>query len=296
MRKSILGYSLLRALLALVLLVASADVSAQGKSFLWRVEAGKGAVYLLGSLHMLKREDMDLKPVVDETFNKSKRLVFEIDLLDENPQKTQKLIMQKGLNLDGKPLQQKVSRETFQWATLWANELGIDIKRLMPMKPWLAGLTLTILHLQKMGYNPTIGVDRQLARRAQAANKPVLGLETTESQFDRFDRLPAHLQEMMLRYSIGEIEQINKVVDRLVKVWRDGDVAAAEQLFLAGMAQYPEIQDLLLDQRNREWLPQIEKFLQESDDTLVVVGAAHLLGKTGVVELLRDRGYKVEQM
>jgi uncharacterized protein YbaP (TraB family) len=245
---------------------------------------------------MLKREDMALKAVIDDTFTKAKRLVFEVDLLDESPEKTRNLILQKGVNLDGKLLQQKVSRETFQWATVWANELGIDIKTLTPLKPWLAGLTLTVLHLQKMGYDPSAGVDRQLARRAQLANKPVSGLETTESQFDLFDRLPAELQEMMLRYSIGEIEQLNKMVDSLVRAWRDGDVATAEKLFLASLAQYPEIQEKLLDERNRNWLPQIEKLFQLGDDTLVVVGAAHLVGKNGVIELLKSRGYKVEQM
>ncbi|MGH7886466.1 MAG: TraB/GumN family protein [Candidatus Binatia bacterium] len=296
MRKSHAHHSLLPALLGVALLAASIDLCAQEKSFLWKVESGKGTVYLLGSIHMLKREDMALKPVIDEAFNQAKRLVFEIDLLNESPEKMQKLILQKGLNLDGKLLQHKVSRETFQWATIWANELGIDIKMLTPLKPWLAGLTLTMLHLQKMGYDPSVGVDRQLARRAQLSNKPVSGLESIESQFDLFDRLPAGLQEMMLRYSIGEIEQINKLVDRLVRVWRDGEVAAAEQLFLGSLREYPEIQEKLLDERNRNWLPQIEKFLQLGEDTLVVVGAAHLVGKNGVIELLKGRGYKVEQM
>ena len=290
------SFALFAALLAVVLWAANVDLWAQEKSFLWRAESGKGTVYLLGSIHMLKREDMALKAVIDETFNKAKRLVFEVDLLDESPEKTRKLILQKGVNLDGKLLQQKVSRETFQWATVWANELGIDIKNLTPLKPWLAGLTLTVLHLQKMGYDPSAGVDRQLARRAQLENKPVNGLETTESQFDLFDRLPAELQEMMLRYSIGEIEQLNKMVDSLVRAWRDGDVATAEKLFLASLAQYPEIQEKLLDERNRNWLPQIEKLLQLGEDTLVVVGAAHLVGKNGVIELLKSRGYKVEQM
>jgi uncharacterized protein YbaP (TraB family) len=296
MRKSLTRYFLLLALLFVGLVAGSFDLRAQEKSFLWKAESGKGTVYLLGSIHMLKREDMALKPVIDETFNKAKRVVFEVDLLNESAEQTQKLILQKGVNLDGKLLQQKVSRETFQWATVWANELGIDIKTLTPFKPWLAGLTLTVLHLQKLGYDPNAGVDRQLARRAQSANKPVGGLESLESQFDIFDRLPAALQEMMLRYSIREIEQINKLVDSLVRAWRDGDVATAEKLFLASMSEYPEIQEKLLDERNRNWLGQIEKFLQLGDETLVVVGAAHLVGKNGVIELLKGRGYKVEQM
>jgi len=286
MRKSLTRYFLLPALLFVGLVAGSFDLWAPEKSFLWRAQSGKGTVYLLGSIHMLRREDMALKTIIDETFNKAKRLVFEVDLLDESPEKMQKLILQKGVNLDGKLLQQKVSSETFQWATIWANELGIDIKMLTPFKPWLAGLTMTILHLQKLGYDPNAGVDRQLARRAQLAQKPVSGLESVESQFDLFDRLPPALQEMMLRYSIREMEQINKMVESLVRAWRDGDVGAAEKLFLGSMAEYPEIREKLLDERNRNWLPQIEKFIDSGEDTLVVVGAAHLVGKNGVIELL----------
>jgi hypothetical protein len=296
MQKSRSRFAFSRVLLAFALLAASVELSAEEKSFLWRAESDKGTVYLLGSIHMLKREDMALKAVIDATFNKAKRVVFEIDLLNESPEKTQKLILQKGINLDGKLLQQTVSRETFQWATVWANELGIDIKMLTPFKPWLAALTLTSLHLQKLGYDPNAGVDRQLARRAQSANKPVSGLETLESQFDIFDRLPAGLQEMMLRYSIREMEQINKMVESIVRAWRDGDVATAEKLFLGAMSEYPELKEKLLDERNRNWLPQIEKFFQMGDDTLVVVGAAHLVGKNGVIEMLKGRGFRVEQM
>jgi uncharacterized protein len=52
---------------------------------------------------------------------------------------------------------------------------------------------------------------------------------------------------------------------------------------------------VIIDDRNRRWLPQIEKLLAQGDNALVVVGAAHLVGKDGVIELLRDRGYTVEQ-
>jgi len=283
--------SLLPAVLAPIL-----DAGAQEKSFLWRAEAGQATVYLLGSIHMLRREDMALKQVIDQTFNKAKRLVFEIDLLSETAEKSQKLILQKGLNSDGKLLAQKVSRETFESARLWASELGIDIQTLAPLKPWLAGLTLTVLQLQKLGFDANAGVDRQLARRAQAANKPVSGLESLESQFDLFDRLSPELQEMMLRYSMREMEKVQKMLETLVRAWRDGDVGTAEKLFLGSLSEYPQIREVLLDQRNRNWLAHIEKFLHHHDDTLVVVGAAHLVGENGIIELLRARGYKVEQM
>jgi uncharacterized protein len=109
------------------------------------------------------------------------------------------------------------------------------------------------------------------------------------------DGLPASLQEMMLRQSFSEMAQFDKTVGAMLQAWRSGDVGAAEKLFLESMAEYPALREKLLDERNRNWLPQIEKFLKLDDDVLVVVGAAHLVGKNGLIELLKGRGYKMEQ-
>jgi len=247
-----------RFLLCLGLLTHGWDIGAQEKSLLWKLEAGKNTVYLLGSIHLLKKDTVSSKPIIDEVFSKAKRLVFEIDIPKETPEKTQKLLMQKGVNLDGK--------------------------------------TLIVMQLQKLGYDPSFGIDRQLAQRAQQANKPISGLETAEYQFDQLDRLSPAMQELMLRQSFDEMEQLGKTVDEMVLAWRTGDVASAEKLLLESMTDYPEIREKLLDERNRNWLPKIDQFLKLDEDVLVVVGAAHLLGKNGVIELLKSRGYKMEQM
>jgi uncharacterized protein YbaP (TraB family) len=281
--------------LLLALGLCAGELRAQEKSFLWQVESGKNRVYILGSIHLLKKTDAPLKPIIDETFAKAKRLVFEVDLLNEGPEKMQQLVLKRGINLDGKTLQQKISQETLQLATVWANDLGIDIKMLSPFKPWVAGMTMIVMQLQKLGYDPNLGVDRLLAERAKQANKPVSGLESAEFQIELLDGLPASLQEMMLRQSFAEMAQFDKTVDAMVRAWRSGDGAAAEKLFLESMAEYPELREKLLDERNRNWLPQIEKFLKLDDDVLVVVGAAHLVGKNGLIELLKGRGYKMEQ-
>ncbi|MSP37331.1 MAG: TraB/GumN family protein [Deltaproteobacteria bacterium] len=154
---------------------------------------------------------------------------------------------------------------------------------------------MIVRQLQKLGYDPNLGVDRLLAERAKLAGKPVSGLESGEFQIELLDGLPADLQEMMLRQSFAEMEQFDKTVDTMVRAWRKGDVVAAEKLFLESMADYPALREKLLDQRNRNWLPQIENFLKLDEDVLVVVGAAHLVGKNGLIELLKGRGYKMEQ-
>lgn len=272
------------------------QLSAQEKNFLWKAPGSANTVYILGSIHLLKRESATLKPIVHEVFDKSKRLVLEIDLLKEGPDKFQQLLMQKGVNLNGKMLPQQLSPETYELAAKKAGELGIDIKLLAPLKPWVVALTMVVMQLQKLGYDPSLGIDHQLAQRAKQENKPVSGLETADFQMDLFNDLTAPQQEMFLRQSLLEMDQLENAVDAMVGAWNSGDVARGERLFLASLRAYPELKDKVLDARNRRWIPQIEQLLKQNHDVLVVVGTAHLVGKSGVIELLKDRGYKLEQM
>ena len=288
-------------MLALVLAVSavsahSAHLWAQEKSFLWKLPGDKNTVYILGSIHLLKRGSAALKPVVEEVFSKSKRLVLEIDLVKEGPAKFQQLLVEKGVNPDGKLLSEQLSPDTYELAARRASDLGIDLKLLASFKPWVVALTMVVMQLQKLGFDPNSGIDHQLAERAKQANKPVSGLETAEFQIDIFSRLTPPEQEMFLRQSLLEMDQLDKSVDEMVEVWSHGDVAGGEKLFLESMRGYPELKAKVIDERNRNWIPQIEQFLKQDEDVLVVVGAAHLVGHEGVIELLKARGYKLEQM
>ena len=287
--------------LALMLVITSVSVQtnhlwAQEKNFLWKASGDKNTVYILGSIHLLKRESAALKPIVQEVFSNSKRLVLEIDLVREGPAKFQQLLMQKGIDPEGKQLEQQLSQETYALTAKRASDLGVDLKILAPFKPWVVALTMVVMQLQKLGYDPNLGIDHQLARRAKQADKPVDGLETAEFQIDIFSRLTASEQDMFLRQSLLEMDQLEKSVDDLVAVWNSGDVARGEQLFLESMRAYPELKAKLIDERNRSWIGQIEQFLKQDDNILVVVGSAHLVGKGGVIEILKARGYDLEQM
>jgi uncharacterized protein YbaP (TraB family) len=160
----------------------------------------------------------------------------------------------------------------------------------------VVALTMVVMQLQKLGYDPSLGIDHQLALRAKQENKPVSGLETAEFQMDIFNELTAAQQDMFLRQSLREMDQLEKAVDDMVGAWNSGDVMRGERLFLDSIRAYPELKDKVLDARNRRWIPQIEQLLKQNQDVLVVVGTAHLVGKSGVIELLKDRGYRLEQM
>ena len=233
---------------------------------------------------------------MEEAFDAAKKLVFEIDLQSATPEKAQQTTFEKGLFRDGATLQQSISKETYDLTEQRARELGVDLRVMNPLKPWLVALTLTTLKLQKLGFDPAAGVDHYLAERAKRSGKPTGGLESLEFQIGLFDGLSRRDQEMMLRESLTEMDLLDQGIERIIRSWFSGEVAAIEELLLAGMREYPEVHEKIIVERNRRWLPQLEKLLAQGESALVVVGAAHLVGKEGVIELLKQRGYTVEQL
>lgn len=283
-------------LLLLAPLAISRPASAQEKSFLWKVRSEKNSIYILGSIHFLKRESYPLKPSIEQAFDASKKLVLEIDLPSVTPQKTQQVTLEKGLFRDGTTLQQNVAKETYDLTEQRARELGIDLRAMSPLKPWLVALTLTTMKLQKLGFDPSYGVDRYLTERAKRSGKSTGGLETLEFQLGLFDGMPRRDQEMMLRETLKEMDRLDQGVEQIVQLWLKGDVGSLEEWLLAGMREYPEVYAKVIVERNRRWLPQIEKMIAQGENAMVVVGAAHLVGREGVIELLKQLGYTVEQL
>ena len=278
------------------LLAPVEEPAAQEKSFLWQVRSDKGTTYLLGSIHLLKKENYPLKKIIDDSFDEAKGLLFEIDINNSRPEKIHQLMLQKGMNNDGTTLQQNVSKETYALLEDRTKELGLNIAAFSLLKPWFTALTIQALKLQKLGFDSSFGVDHYLARRAQRAGKPTGGLETTEFQIGLFDQLSVRDQELMLRQTLKQLDLLDQSVDRIVQSWSTGDVDSLEGLLLASMREYPEVYQKLLVDRNRRWLPKIERIIQQGERTMIVVGAAHLVGKDGLISLLRARGYKVEPL
>jgi uncharacterized protein YbaP (TraB family) len=287
-------------LCTLLLLLArhagSGQASAQEKSFLWKVRSEKNSIYILGSIHFLKKESYPLKKSIEQAFDAVSKLVLEIDLQSATPEKTRQLTLEKGLFRDGTTLQQNVDKETYDLTERRARELGIDLRAMSPLKPWLVVLTLTTMKLQKLGFDPNYGVDRYLAERAKRSGKSTGGLESLEFQIGLLDGLSRRDQEMMLRETLKELDQLDKGVEQLVQSWMKGEVGSVEEWLLAGMREYPEVYAKVIVERNRRWLPQIEKMIAQGENAMVIVGAAHLVGREGVIELLKQLGYTVEQL
>jgi hypothetical protein len=268
---------------------------AQEKSFLWKVSKGEKSAYLLGSIHYLKKENFPLRKTILDALDSSKRLVLEIDLNSASAASAQRLTVEKALYRDGTILPQNIEQETYRLAAQRADQLGIDMQVLNPMKPWFVALTMMAIKFQQLGLDPNLGVDRYLAARAKDGGKPTSGLETLEFQLTLLDQLSKRDQDSMLRETVTELDLLDQNFKEIVQSWLKGDGASLEALLLASMKEYPDLHQKIIVDRNRRWLTQIETLIAQGHDAMVVVGAAHLVGQDGVIAMLKTRGYKLEQ-
>ena len=289
------------ALCALLLPAAHADQPAADakRPLLWRVSDADNAVYLLGSFHLLKEEDYPLPAEVDRAFDDSASLLFEIDPAAMTAPESV-AAMQKYMAYDnGETLSTVLPKATLARLSTLVSAGGGSVQALEHSEPWAVNLGLVLGVTRAMGFRPELGLDRTLMARAAAAGKPTAGLETVDDQMKAMDTVPHTEQAQELEEFLADPQKAVREMSDMHAWWRAGDVARLDSRMRAEMARKtPESYRLLDVARNQAWLPQVEKRLTDSrkDNTLVVVGALHLLGSDGLVEQLRAKGYKVERI
>jgi len=280
--------------LALVL-AGGAAAQTRGHSFLWKVQSGANVMYLAGSVHALTADAYPLNPAYQRAFDASSALVEEIDLAQADPLAGGLGLLAKGMYTDGRTFNSAVSKET---AALVAEKLKgtpLALELIQPMKPWMVTLMLEALGAQSAGLDPELGLDKHFYNLATDGRKQVIGLETVEYQIDRFDKMPDAMQEQLLRSELAEMETEKTSLHTLLTAWQSGDAPAIEKMLLMSFTDNPAAYNSLITERNRNWMPQLEACLKRSTPCFVIVGAAHIVGPQGLLALLRQRGYQVEQ-
>jgi uncharacterized protein YbaP (TraB family) len=289
---------MIRRLIGLVVALALCGVpaTASAKSFVWKVTSPKGAVlYLAGSVHLLSKDYYPLDAAFENAFNVSSTLVEELDMGEMLTPAAQMSMLQRGMLPAGQTLQSVISPETMTAVSKAITELGMPIAPLTQFKPWMLAITLQSLAWQKSGFDADLGLDKHFYDKAKAVNKRVRGLETLDFQITRFDGMTPALQDQMLRETVTELNTTKESFSHLADAWKVGDVGALESQILDDLRSQPEMYQRLLVDRNRTWLPTLES-LAGTPPAFVVVGAAHLLGTDGLLQMLQAKGYTIEQL
>ena len=271
--------------------------SQEGKSFLWKVDSGASTVYISGSIHFLKKEDYPLSPKIESAFERSDFLVVEANIQDQAKMSTQ-MIMEKALYPPNESIAEHLSQETYELLKVEAAKLGLPLEVVNRQRPWFLSMALEAMELMRLGYDPSYGVDSYFLSKA-TGRKKILELEGLDEQLHLLSNLSDQDQGLLLTLSLKDLENASRDVDKLIRAWKTGDTKGMEPLIMKNIKEDPKlvpIYEKLIDERNRRMVSKIEDYLRGKGTYFVVVGAGHLIGEKGIVETLRKKGFRVEQL
>jgi len=288
-----------RWLCALVLCALAGTATAGNEGHpvtLWRIAGATNSVYLLGSIHLLREQDHPLPGVIDKAYDDADVIVMEIDMDDVDPVYTQAAFNRAGVLQDGTTLQDLMGEEAFTAASEAAAAIDIPLDMLAKSEPWLAAITVELMLLYRIGFDPALGVEMTMTQRAAADGKPIEGLETIDEQLAFLDGLPIDAQREMLLQVLSEGAAMSESIGELIEAWHHGDTATLEDALLSSAVGLDELNEVLVNSRNRRWAETISTWLDDEQDYLIVVGALHLVGEQGVPALLEKRGFGIHQL
>jgi len=254
---------------------------------LWVVKDEDTTVYLFGSIHILKPGLGWFDDGVKTAFDSSDQLVLE--LVEPPAAEVQALFGKLAMDQQGKTLRSKMNEADRAVYEAAMGKLGIPAPAFDPFDPWAAAVTLSLVAMQKSGFDPNSGVEKQLTAAAKVSNKPIAGLETMEFQLGLFDTLPEAEQITFLVETAKLIDEVASTTDKMVAMWASAETESLGQLMNEGLTSRT-LYDALLTKRNANWAKWISARMAKPGVTFMAVGAGHLAGPTSVQNLLPAYG------
>ncbi|MBA3941740.1 MAG: TraB/GumN family protein [Sphingopyxis sp.] len=256
---------------------------------LWVVKDKDTTIYLFGTVHVLKPGLGWFDEAVKTAFDKSDQLMLEM-ILPEDQAAVAQTMVPLAMDQTGKTIPSRLTPEQLKAYQAAMTSVGLPANAFDAFEPWFPAMTLSVLPLQKLGFDPEQGAEKQLTASAKAAGKPIGGLETLEQQLGYFDTLPENTQVSFLNTVVKDLDKLGPQLDTMVAQWAKGDPAALAVTMNESLAATPEIAKVLLWDRNARWAEQIQARMGQPGTVFVAVGAGHLAGEKSVQDYLKERG------
>jgi uncharacterized protein len=263
---------------------------------MWKATSPTTTIYLVGSIHIGDSSMYPLPKEVESAFAASKVLTVEINIKNADQTKAMALVQQYGMYGADDSLTKHLSKETMATLEDYCTKHNVPRTGIEQLKPWVVAVTIAAMGWQQAGEDPALGIDMHFLNESKPPQR-VDELETIESQLSLFATATEEEQQGMLLAVLKQGDKIKDMIKRLQIAYVSGDPAALQKII-------DEESDLgsksltkkLLDDRNVVMVAKMEEYLKGKDPVFVVVGAAHIVGEKGTARLLRDKGYKVEQV
>ena len=259
------------------------------KSLLWKISGNglKKPSYLFGTIHLTCDTSLDANTL--NALETTEQLYLELDMDDKSIQmKLMKLMMMK----DGAKLSTLLSPEDFKILDEFMKKnLNMSAKLFDSFKPFMISSML----FPKMLDCKSQSVESELMKITKEQNEEIFGLEKAEDQMKVFDEISYQDQaDELLKTVKDNLEKDKKEFQEMITIYQNKDIEGMLKMMSDSDNKITsENQDILLNDRNKKWIPIMIKIMKDKP-TFFGVGAGHLAGEEGVIKLLRKQGYKVE--
>jgi uncharacterized protein YbaP (TraB family) len=254
---------------------------------LWKVSDEDTTIWLFGTIHVLPEDLRWYAGPVASAFDGAQELVTEIPI--DEAGESQDVLAAKSVREDGKTLRETLSpvqRQAYDGAM---TSLSLSPQAFDRNDTWFAALLLTLVPLQKAGYNTESGIDAQVSARAKARHMANHAFETAEYQIDLFDKLPEETQRIYLGEVVEALPTVRSDIDAMVAAWKSGDADHLAQLLNEDESD-PQMRKVLITDRNVAWAKWLKARLDKPGTVFVAVGAGHLAGAGSVQDQLAAAG------
>lgn len=262
--------------------------SQSNKSLLWRISGKdmKKSSYLFGTIHLICPSDYVWTPKMKESLKKSQQVCFEMDM--DDPAVMMKVAT--GLmDNSGKTLEDYFTPEQYKIVEAYVRDsMGMNISLFHNMKP--AALQSMFTSKSAACENP-ISYEEKIMDQAKKDKKEIIGLEQPEEQIELFDNLPADSVVKDIMESISGKNNDDDEYKKLVNAYKKQDLPALYKLLNSSGESSIDLAGFL-DDRNKRWIERMEDKMDQKS-IFFAVGAGHLWGENGVINLLRKEGYTV---
>ena len=283
-------------------IVANAKKIPNGEGIFWKIEkAGAEPSWLLGTMHISDPRVVEMPRGAKEAFAKAATVIVESDEITSEKQAASSLLAKPELMmfLDGQSITDMLSKEDITKLESGLKDRGIPLNAVIKMKPWILAsfVALPACEFARKARGASF-LDMKLANDAVSEGKQLVGLETLLEQMTALSELPMsfHLQALIDTLQLGN--RMEDVMATMIDLYLKGDVGMIMPLMKSldptkqadGQNEYAAFEQRIIDDRNHVMADGAAPHL-EKGNVFMAVGALHLPGKVGVIELLRQKGF-----
>ena len=265
--------------------------AANNKSLLWEITGNDLAkpVYIYGTMHLLCKDDAALSSNLKKIVALADEIYFEIDMDDLGQ-------LLSGFSLGSmkhdttlNALYSDTEYERVQ-DFFTKHGMGMQLHLFNKMQPMLIS---ALVYQAILPCSATDGIELGIMQLAHQNKKEIKGLETAAFQESLLENIPYQVQAQELLYSIDNIDSTEKESEEMTKLYKEQDLDKLLEFSLkTDGGNSMDVQDVMINKRNKNWAEQFPTITKDKS-LLIAVGAGHLGGDAGLLNLLKQKGYQL---